>query len=156
MSTEGFPLTVNSDHGLMFAINVVTDLYRKHGHITISDVRIGADRSIDQNSLLHVWLTECAAFYLSKHKKDVTPTDLEGMKRAAKARFYVEHKQPWMVHEISNPWTNAKKKDYTSSKSWKRGEMTMFLDWLQNVAATDGILLEAIGEYAKIKRDQSK
>jgi hypothetical protein len=151
-----WPKTVNSEHGLMAFCATVTELFHKHKYLTFAEPRIGPDRSLDQNNLIHLWLTECAAYYLSKHKKDVTPTDLEGMKRAAKARFYVEHKQPWMVHEIANPWTNAKKKDYTSTKSWKRGEMTMFLDWLQNVTATDGLLLEAAGEYAKIKRDQSK
>lgn len=153
---DSAPIVINSDHALMAACAQLTELYRKHRYITIPPVRIGVDRSVSQNSLAHMWLTECAAHYLSKHKKDVTPTDLEGMKRAAKARFYVEHKQPWMVHWIYNPWTNDKRKDYTSSASWKTGEMTMFLDWLQSVAATDGIVLEAIGEYAKLSRSKSK
>lgn len=150
------PIVINGDHALMAACAKLTEMYHQHKYITIASVRIGADRSLSQSALMHVWLTECAAHYLSKHRKAVTPTDLEGMKRAAKARFYVEHKQPWMFHEIYNPWTNEKKKDYTSSASWKTGEMTMFLDWLQNVAATDGIVLEAIGEYAKLSRSKSK
>lgn len=38
----------------------------------------------------------------------------------------------------------------------KRGELTFFLDWLARMAAGDGLVLEAKGQYAKIKREENQ
>jgi hypothetical protein len=150
-----WPVTVNSDTGLMAFCARVTELYRQHRFITFLAPRIGADRSLSQNNLLHVWLTDCAAHYLSKHKREVTTTDLEGMKKAAKRRAYSDNGWPWLVHEIYDPWTNESKPAFTSSADWKQGEMFQFLTWLQLIAAHDGLVLESKGEYAKLQRNQN-
>jgi hypothetical protein len=153
---DGFPLVVNSDVGLINAVNVVTELYNKNRWITITDIRIGADRSLDQNALFHVFLTDAAAYYLSKHKKDVTPTEIESMKLTVKRHFYAETAQAFMVEEVQDIWRHKSKVAYTSSKRWKRGEMYMVLEWFQAKAARDGLVLEAIGEYARLKRGENK
>ena len=59
-----------------------------------------------------------------------------------------------MVIYIVNPFTNEAKKDYASSASWKSGEMFMFLEWLQNHAAKNGLILESKGEFASKQRRQ--
>ena len=48
-----------------------------------------------------------------------------------------------------------KKRDFTSSKDWKRGEMYHFLTWLQVTAAGDGLILESRGEYAELQRKEA-
>ena len=58
---------VNSLASRMALNKWVDDLYAKHGYITFSEPRIGADRSLDQNALLHVWLPEYVAFTLYIH-----------------------------------------------------------------------------------------
>ena len=145
--------TVNSDHTEAAFIANVKKLRAEHGYITFSKPRIGKDRSIDQNSLFHVWLAEYAAHLLKKSTKEVTKGELEGMKIEAKRRFNHHHVNNFMIHTVVSPITNESKKDYTSSGDWKRGEMYLVLDWLQLYAANDGLVLEAKGVFAKLKRE---
>jgi len=146
---------INSTASLMVFIKNTEKLYAEHKYITYAPPRIGEDRSISQNSLLHVWLTEYAAFILDKTKKSVTTGEIEGMKRAAKAGFLREHPacKQWMVHAITNPLTKESRSEYTSSASYKKGEMYLFLTYLQMVAAGDGLILESKGEFAKNQRE---
>lgn len=147
--------TVNSATECLAFARFVERLFGEHKYLTFN-WRIGEKRSIDQNSLLHVWLTEYAAHLLDKDKKRVSRGELEGMKRHAKRMYYVETGQPWMVHEVVNPADpEQKKRDFTSSKDWKRGEMYHFLTWLQVTAAGDGLILESRGEYAELQRKEA-
>lgn len=152
--------TVNSDSSLSEAKKKLEIHYINHKYCTYS-VRIGADRSIDQNALLHVWLTEMAAFYLKKGVKEVSKGELEGMKRTAKRECYHDNVMvdknytDWgfLVHQIVNPKNESEvKADFTSSADWKRGECTIFLEWLQAKVHFDGLVLEAKGEFEKIQR----
>ena len=146
--------TTNSDLTLEACISNARKLYAEHKYLTWTMPRIGADRSMGQNSLLHVWLTEYAAHILRKDKRDVTKGELEGMKRATKGRYYTYSSDAFMIHTITDPVSGRSKRDYTSSKDWKRGEMFAVLEWLQLEAANDGLILEAKGEFNKLKRDQ--
>jgi hypothetical protein len=151
MSGEAW--TVNSDYKLTAYIEHVKKLYAEHKYLTFPAPRIGADRSLDQNALLHVWITEYVAEKLSINKREITPAHIESMKRAIKGKFYNETGEPWMIHELTNPFTGEKKKDFTSSRRWKRGEMFMFLTWMQAAAANDGVILESKGEFNKLQRE---
>lgn len=144
---------VNSPTSLLAASRWLKDLYEKHKYVTLSP-RIGPDRSLNQNSLFHVWCTEYAAHLLGKDKKQVTKGELAGMKRQAKRMYYAETGSPWMVHEVVNPKNQSeRKKDFTSSADWKQGEMFLVLTWLQVKGAEDGIVLESMGEYQKLQRE---
>lgn len=146
--------TVNSDHSELAFISNVKKLREEHKYLTFDKPRLGADRSLSMNSLFHVWATEYAAHLLKKDKKQVSPGELEGMKRCIKKRFNHHHDNKFMVHDIVDPFTGNSRKDYTSSKSWKHGEMFLVLEWLQLYAANDGLILESLGKYAKLKRKQ--
>lgn len=128
-------------------------LYEDKRFLTCPPPRIGQDRSIDQNSLLHVWLTEYAAHLLNKAKNQVTAGELEGMKRQAKGAYYRETHERFMVHKVINPKTGECKTDYTSSADWKVGELYHFLNWLQMVAAGDGLVLKSKGQHARLTRE---
>ena len=145
---------VNSDHTETAYIVNVKKMRAEHGYLTFTKPRIGKDRSIDQNKLLHVWATEYAAHLLDKSTKAVTKGELAGMKFEIKKRFNHHHVNNFMTHTVYNPLTKQSKKDYTSSKDWKRGEIYLVLDWLQLYAANDGLVLEAKGVFAKLKREQ--
>lgn len=147
---------VNSEHSWQAFIVNARELFEKHRYLTWTKPRIGPDRSLDQNALFHVWATEYAAHLLNCTKQEVTKAVLAGMKRTIKKRYYGEFGFDFMVHEIVNPFTGEKKKDFTSSKDWKRGEMYHVLTWLQMLAANDGLILEAKGEYAKLKRQEQE
>jgi len=143
---------VNSDHTEAAFIANLRKLRAEHGYITFGAPRIGQDRSIDQGALFHVWAREYAAFLLKKSTKEVLAGELEGMKRVIKGRFNAQSDNNFMVHDLVNPETLESRKEYTSSKSWKRGEAYMVLTWLQLHAASDGLVLEAKGQFEKLKR----
>lgn len=132
----------------------VSDLLEEHGCVTYAKPRIGEDRSLSQNSLLHVWCTEYCAYLLKKDKRMLTDAELEGMKRIVKCRYYNYSGDRFMVHEIINPFNGNTKRDYTSSAKWKKGEMFRVLTWLQMTAANDGLVLESKGEFSKLQREQ--
>lgn len=149
----GESFTVNSDEKYTAFCVHVKRLYEEKKYLTFSPPRIGPDRSIDQNSLFHVWLTEYAAHLLRKDKRDVTKGELAGMKRTAKREFYLETRAPHMVHDVVCPKTGERKRDFTSSGDWARRDMFEFLTWMQAMAAHDGFVLESKGEHAKLKRE---
>jgi hypothetical protein len=146
---------VNSAMDLLAFPKFIQALFVEHKYITFT-WRIGADRSLDQNALAHCWLTEYAAFLLNKPKKQVTEAELEGIKKIAKRKYYAESQAEWMVLRPVDPWTGEEGAPVLrSSKHYKRGEMFLFLTWLQMTAANDGLVLESLGEYAKLQRKQA-
>lgn len=148
--------TVNSEHSLNAFLVNARALFEKHKYVTFPAPRIGPDRSLDQNALMHLWLTEYAAHLAKCDKREVTPGMLEGIKRTMKGGFYSYTNAAYMVHTVKCPKTGREKNDYTSSKSWKKGEMFDFLTWLQLQASYDGCVLESKGEYAKLQREQNQ
>ena len=147
--------TTNSESTFSAFITNARKLYDEHKYLTWPAPRIGPDRSLNQNSLLHVWLTEYAAHLARVDKRDVCKGLLAGMKRATKGRYYAYSGESFMVHTITDPLTGRSKQDYTSSKDWKRGEMFAVLTWLQMEAANDGLILESKGEFNKLQREQN-
>jgi hypothetical protein len=146
---------VNSLASRMALNKWVDDLYAKHGYITFSEPRIGADRSLDQNALLHVWLPEYVAFTLKIHRKEVSKGLVQGMKEMVKREYTARHPDSysWMTYEVIDPFTQEViRTDYTSSKTWKSGEMFQVLTWFQMTAAEDGLILESKGNFAKLQR----
>ena len=144
---------VNSPIAVLAFVNFMQALFRDHKYITFT-WRIGADRSLDQNALLHVWLTEYAAHLLNKAKKAVTEAELEGIKKTAKMRYYTQTGFEWLIVTAVNPWSGEEyKPQLRSSKKYTRGEMFLFLTWLQDTAAGDGLVLESRGEYAKLQKE---
>tara|TARA_R110000851_G_scaffold323565_2_gene490358 strand:- start:12 stop:485 length:474 start_codon:yes stop_codon:yes gene_type:complete len=146
---------VNSLASRMALNKWVDDLYAKHGYITFSEPRIGADRSLDQNALFHVWLTEYCAYATKLHKSEVSKGLVQGMKEKVKQKFTARHPDcyPWMTYEVIDPFTQEViRTDYTSSKTWKSGEMFQVLTWFQMTAAEDGLILESKGNFAKLQR----
>lgn len=149
--------TINSLTSRAAFNKYVDGLYKKYGHITFGAPRIGADRSMDQNALFHVWVTEYIAFKLKKDKRDVIEGEKEGMKRIIKKQFTATHPAcyHWMVYLVINPLTGDSRKDYTSSKTWKKGEMFLVLCWFQMVAAEEGLILESKGQFNKLQRESN-
>ena len=148
---------INSAPSLLAFQKNVERLYSEHKYLTFRAPSIGADRSLSQNALFHVWCTEYAAYCTSIDKKQVSKGLLAGMKRIVKKRFTASHPDcyGWMIHEVVDPFSGQSKKDYTSSADWKHGEMFIVLCWLQMLAAEDGLILESKGEFAKLQREHN-
>lgn len=147
---------VNSEHSKTAYKAQVDKWFAEHKYLTFPKPRIGKDRSLDQNALFHVWLTEWIAYKLNKAKNLVSRAELAGIKRTVKKLAYQHLRQDFLVHTITDYDTGATKKDYTSSKDWKRGEMFMVLELIQNLAAEDGLILESKGEFKKLQESESE
>jgi len=130
--------------------------FDEYHYITFPPPRFGVDRSIDQNSLFHMWLTDIAAFLTPCHKKQVTKEMREGTKRTIKGMYHQYSQAPWMICVIHCSITKRQKNDYTSSADWKRGEIFLVLNFMQMWAATIGLILESRGEHAALTRKQNK
>ncbi|WP_020209020.1 hypothetical protein [Gilvimarinus chinensis] len=152
----GQSFRINSEHTWNCFVANARALYDEHKFITFPAPRIGADRSLDQNALFHVWAREFAAYMMRCDVRDVTENQLEVTKKRLKRTFYGATGNAWMVYEETCPLTKRVEKGFTSSKSWGRGEMFEFLTWLQWIAGERGCLLESKGEYAKLQREQNQ
>jgi hypothetical protein len=156
MQVDDKTFVVNSLPSLIAFIATAKKLYEEVKYVTFT-WRIGEDRSLDQNALLHVWLTIYAAHLLNKDRKKVSEEELEGMKRISKKKFYCQYGYSWVLIRPINPFTGEEGKvQYRSSKEYKQGEMFIFLSWLQMTAAENGCVLESHGEYKKLQREQNK
>lgn len=154
MSGESWVL--NSDTSEAAFIANVKKLRAEHKYIAYSAPRIGADRSLGQNGLFHVWLTDFGCHLAKCHFSQFSDGMMEGIKKTMKGLYYKEYPYEWMVHKVICPLTKREKTDYTSSRTWKHGEMFLVLTWMQSFAATQGCVLESKGEYAKLQREQNK
>lgn len=147
---------LNSEYSKKAFIANVEKLFNEHKFLTYEAPKIGPDRSLDQNALFHVWIVEFICHLLRCHSSEVTEGMIQGTKKTIKGLFYREYLYEWMVHKVICPLTKRKKTDYTSSASWKQGEMFLVLTWLQDFAATQGLILESKGKFAKLKRHTQK
>ena len=149
--------TINSTASLSAFQKNVENLYSEHRYITFGAPRIGVDRSLDQNALFHVWITEYAAFCFRKDKRDLTIGEKEGVKRIIKKMYtaYNPDSYSFMVFDLVNPLNGQTRKEYTSSKDWKKGEMFQVLCWFQMSAAEQGLILESKGQFAKLQRESN-
>jgi hypothetical protein len=153
MQADEKTFIVNSLPCLAAFTKLCASLFDEHKFVTFT-WRIGEDRSLDQNSLLHVWLTEYAAHLGGIHKKAVTPGMIEFLKRKCKKAYYNHSGQSFMLTKLVDPATGEEGQTiYASSADYKRGEMFLFLTWLQNHAAEDGCILESRGEFKKLQRE---
>lgn len=162
MSARNF--TVNSEASKTAFFENVEAWYDEHKYLTFSMPRFGQDRSLTQNALFHVWCAEIVAHLMNVNPKTVARNELDGVKRTIKKTFYQAHPEThsWMIYEIRCPITGAKKKDFTSSASWKTGEMFMVLEWMQFWAIEpknhkrEPLILESKGEFAKKQRETNQ
>lgn len=147
---------INSEISKKAFIANLEKLFSEHKYITYAAPRIGADRSLGQNALLHLWLTDFGCYLAKCHYTEFTDGMMEGIKKSVKGLFYREYPYEWMIHDVKCPITKRSKKDYTSSSKWKQGEMFLVLTWLQDFAAKKGCVLESKGEFQKLQRGQNK
>lgn len=147
--------TVNSEPSCNAYCAHVKAQFHKHGYLTYPAPKIGKDRSLGQNALFHFWITEFICHLVLCHPSQVTEGMKDGTKRTIKGLFYRHYPgEKWMIHEVVCAISQRKKIDYTSSASWKQGEMFMVLEFFQGYAATQGCVLESKGEFARLKREQ--
>lgn len=109
-------------------------------------------RSLDQNALLHVWCGEFARHTLNKAK--VTETEKEAMRFTLQKHCYLATGWEWLVEQTTDMFTGETKLQRRSTTKFAKGEMTVFLEWIQHEAANRGLILESMGEYQELQERQ--
>ena len=155
MQLDENKFVVNSLPALIAFLAKAKDLFTEFKFVTF-EWRIGEDRSLDQNALFHVWLTEYSAHLGSLHKKQVTREMVEFLKRKCKKAYYQRYGASWMLTKLVDPKTGESGQVYfKSSADYLVGEMFLFLTWLQNHAANDGCILESRGQYQRLQKENA-
>lgn len=111
-----------------------------------------APRSLPQNALFQKWARE----YVQHLLKVPAPSDAqhEAMKITLKRAAYTANGWPWLLEEVTDLFTRETSKRLRSSTKYDKGEMHMFLNWVQAKAADDGLILESLGEYRELQERQ--
>jgi hypothetical protein len=145
--------TVNSIGSMTKFISMVPEIFEKGLYVTFS-WSAGKPSSMPQKALIHIWIRKYAAHLLHKPEADLTKAELAGMKRAIKTNYYNETHESFMVEEIHDPWHPDKKRmELTSIADYQVGECFKIMEWIQQTASGDGLILESIGEHKKLKRE---
>jgi hypothetical protein len=128
-------------------IEWVKSLCEKHKYFQLI-LKTDDKRTIDQNSLLHQWLTDWL-----KEKSGYKPSKrhVEQLKRSLKEELYRQGLH-YTLEVYDCPITNEQKKRWRSTREYTVGEMTEFLDFMQCLAGEQGVILVARGEY-KINKE---
>lgn len=142
---------INSPERLRYFMEAIPKQWDEAKYLKVT-VREGKARTLDQNSLFHVWSRQYCAFVLQKHEKLISDAEHEAMKLTLKRHFYAAERNPWMLCTVTDYFTKETKRDYVSTTRLERGEMFMFMEWIQNKAAEQGLLLEAKGEFAELSK----
>ena len=138
---------INSESSFTAFVSNARAMFDEYKYSTFSKPRIGEDRSISQNSLLHVWVTEFIAEVAGVSVKAVKKSDIKATKRTLKKSYYNYSGHRFLIERIECKISGQSKNDYTSSADWSSGEMYQFLTWFQLEAANFGVILESKGRF---------
>lgn len=147
---------VNSAETLRDYLEYAVQIYTHYRYVVFQKVKIGKLRTLPQNALFHVWLREFIAQKLKKKPREVEPCEVAGIKRTVKKIAYVHTRAAFLHHEIMDYETGEKKRDYTSSADWSRGEMYQVLSLFQMFAAEQDVILESVGEFQRLQEEENK
>ena len=111
-----------------------------------------AQRSLAQNGLFHVWCTDVAAYFYNIPKRQVRKNvEQEAIKISLKRMCYNQTGWSFILTKKVDALTNEKAVVLQSTAEYQRGEMFMFMDWVQSYVANEprfgNTILECLGEY---------
>lgn len=110
-------------------------------------------RSLSQNALFHVWITEACKYHYTTAKPE--KADIEGMKRWMKLGCYTDTKQRWLLTFARNPENDEVKVDYVSSGKWNVGQAHHVMEWMLQFWAEKGLVLEVKGQFQELSEKQN-
>lgn len=141
--------TVDSDSSEENAIKWIKELRKKYGRVKI-DFTTGKSNSWDQKALFHVWLRE---YYRQKYNKNPSTDEEKKFKWEVKIYAYTQGLH-FMSESSYSSFLNKEMPRLVSVAKLSTGEMYQLMNFTQMIAAQEGIILEAKGEYKKLKESQ--
>lgn len=137
-------LIINSNTSYSDAISTLRDLYQKHKYL-IASIRIGKDRSLDQNATSFLWYS-----HISKQLGEDTP---EGVRCECKLRYGIPilaGDDPEFAAMFQSTFGNLSYEKQLEAMRWLDvtslftvPQFSRYLDTMQKDYLTRGVILEA-------------
>jgi len=112
--------------------------------------------SMPQRSLLHIWVKYYAAMRYGENYKSIKDADVKKIKLILKQACYNEHGWSFLTERLINDDTGHSASVLRSIEDYDKGEMFMFMEFVQSYAGNKGLILESIGEYKKLKESTNQ
>ena len=107
--------------------------------------------SLPQKALLHIWVREYAAHYYKKPIKELSDSEQTNMKVTLKQRAYKEYGWDFLTKKVTNVETGISAYVLESISEYDKGECYMFMEFMQDYCAAQGLILESSGEFKRLK-----
>ena len=107
--------------------------------------------SLPQKALLHIWVREYAAHYYKKQIKELSDLEQTNMKVTLKQRAYKEYGWDFLTKKVTNVETGISAYVLESISEYDKGECYMFMEFMQDYCAAQGLILESSGEFKRLK-----
>lgn len=142
----------NSERALQDCIDNLRQQWHTGHYYLIVKAKSGKTRTLDQNSLLHIWCRQLVAHCAKIPEREVTAQQTEDMKTSLKRGYYRATGNEFVLRKVVDSLTGEAGSALRSSTEYETGQMFDLMEWVQAMAITDlGLLLESSGEYAKYK-----
>jgi|TARA_R100000479_G_C6390530_1_gene204913 hypothetical protein len=112
-----------------------------------------SEGSLPQKALLHIWIREYASKYFKKHLKAITEEDQIDIKTMLKQKAYKEYGWDFLVRKVTNHELNISAYVLKSFADYSKGELYMFMEFFQDYASSQGLILNSQGEYQDLKNE---
>lgn len=127
---------------------------KKHFQVTVKEFN---KRSLDQNALFHVWVGQYFEFITNVKLSDLNTKQkskaIVSTKRGLKRACYADTHWKFLLTKLKDPFTGKEDIEAESTTNYDVGEMYQFMEWVQNKAAQDGLILEALGQFKELKKE---
>tara|TARA_Y100000361_G_C11129268_1_gene327876 strand:+ start:319 stop:780 length:462 start_codon:yes stop_codon:yes gene_type:complete len=112
--------------------------------------------SLPQKALIHIWIREYASAYFKKPIKALTPDDEEDIKVMLKQKAYKEFGWDFLTKKVTNHDLGISAHVLKSIGDYSKGELYMFMEFVQDYCAAQGVICESVGEYKKLKNESMR
>lgn len=125
----------------------------KEGDALKISLKSYSEGSLPQKALLHIWIREYASKYLKKHIKAITEDDQIDIKTQLKQKAYKQYGWDFLVRKVTNHELNISALVLKSVADYSKGELYMFMEFVQDYVASQGLILNSQGEYQDLKNE---
>jgi len=125
----------------------------KEGDALKISLKSYSEGSLPQKALLHIWIREYASKFFKKHIKAITEGDQIDIKTMLKQKAYKDYGWDFLVRKVTNHELNVSAYVLKSIGDYSKGELYMFMEFVQDYVATQGLILNSQGEFQDLKNE---
>ncbi|HEX7762567.1 MAG TPA: hypothetical protein VF433_03015 [Cellvibrio sp.] len=155
MSKKENSFIVCSVGSLMAFLKLAEELWDKEKYVEFG-WKIGPRSSMPQKALIHIWFRTWVAHLTRQRERDVTQKQINGMKHWVKKHYYLQTGADFMIDHEPDPYDPRQlRKTFSSIADWSPAECADVMTWMQATAANNGLILESMGEFQRLKQQQN-